>query len=78
MASYLALTAHWISLDATSACPVLRAALIGFHPLKKSHTGANIGRIILHLLDRAGVTSKVCISNSIYSLALLTFHRSAT
>ncbi|KAH9026145.1 hypothetical protein EDB85DRAFT_1809554, partial [Lactarius pseudohatsudake] len=33
LASYLALTAHWISLDASSGRLTLRAALIGFHRL---------------------------------------------
>jgi hypothetical protein len=60
LASYLALTAHWIAVDAPSGRLGLKVALIGFHRLKKKHTGANIARTIIHLLDRADVTLKVC------------------
>ncbi|KAF8502328.1 hypothetical protein F5888DRAFT_1608137, partial [Russula emetica] len=49
--AYLALTAHWISSDESSGCLALNAALIGFHRLKKKHTGINIAKNILHLLD---------------------------
>jgi hypothetical protein len=72
MASYLALTAHWIALDASSGRLGLRAALIGFHRLKKKHTGVNIARTTIHLLDRADVTLKVCTPDDIYFLASLT------
>jgi hypothetical protein len=59
--SYLALTAHWISCDESSGRLALNAALIGFHRLKKKHTGLNIAKTILYLLDRADVTLKVRI-----------------
>ena len=72
MMSYLALTAHWISLEAPSGRLSLRAALIGFHRLKKNHTGINIARTILYIPDHMDVTHKVCDSNDIYSLVLLT------
>jgi len=72
MMSYLALAAHWISLEAPSGRLSLRAALISFHCLKKNHTGVNIARTILHIVDRTDVTHKVCDSNDIYSLVLLT------
>ncbi len=71
MWSYLALTAHWIALDASSGHLVLRAALIGFRRLKKRHTGVNIARTIIHLLDRADVTLNVCTPHDIHSLASL-------
>jgi hypothetical protein len=60
MAAYLAVTSHWISLDESNRRLSLKAALIGFHRLKKSHTGVNIARTILYILDRADVTLKVC------------------
>lgn len=72
------LTAHWISSDESSGRLALNAALIGFHRLKKKHTGVNIAKNILHLLDRANVTLKVCISYDIYSHVCLTLCRSAT
>ena len=55
----LALTAHWISLDKSTGRYSLKSALIGFNRLKKQHTGVNIAKTILHLLDRTGVTLKV-------------------
>ena len=58
----MALTTHWISQDKSSGRLVLKAALIGFHRLKENHTGVNIARTILYLLDRADVTVKVSIS----------------
>ena len=59
---FLALTTHWISQDKSSGQLVLKAALIGFHRLKENHTGVNIARMILHLLDQADVMVKVSIS----------------
>ena len=72
LASYLALTAHWISLDEAKGRLELRTALIGFHRLKTRHTGQNLAEAILELLDRANVTLKVHFSN-VYLLAWLTF-----
>jgi hypothetical protein len=69
MTSYLALTAHWISPDGLRGHLDLRSALIGFKCMKKKHTGDNIGRTIMHLLDRAGVTAKVYPPYTLYSVA---------
>ena len=60
------LTAHWISYEELSGRLAFTAALIGFHHLKKKHTGVNIARNILHLLDRANITRKVYVSYTIY------------
>ena len=60
MASYLALTTHWIARDKNGRLG-LKAALIGFNRLKKKHTGSNVARTILYLLDRADVTLRVCL-----------------
>jgi hypothetical protein len=60
MAAYLAVTSHWISLDESNRHLSLKAALIGFHHLKKSHTSINLARTILYILDWADVTLKVC------------------
>jgi hypothetical protein len=53
MAAYLAVTSHWISLNKSNGCLSLKAALIGFHHLKKKHTSINIARTILYILDQA-------------------------
>jgi hypothetical protein len=65
----LALTAHWISLDESNGRLALKAALIGFHRLKKKHSGVNMAKTILHLLDRADVTLQVRFPCDIYLLA---------
>jgi hypothetical protein len=68
MASYLALTAHWLSPGGTRGRPAdLRTALIGFRLLKKKHTGNNIARTIVYLLDRAGITAKVCTPYTLFA-----------
>jgi hypothetical protein len=72
LAAYLVLTAHWISCDESSGHLTLNAAIIGFHRVKKKHTGANMAKNILHLLDQANVTLKVCISYDIHSYISLT------
>jgi len=50
---------HWIAKAEGSSALKLKAALIAFHHLPGSHTGANIATALLALLDRAGITSKV-------------------
>jgi hypothetical protein len=68
------LTAHWMSVEMPTGSLTLKTALIGFHPLKKRYTGVNIARTILHLLDRARLTHKVCLSQIyMYPLRLSIF-----
>jgi hypothetical protein len=56
---FLAITAHWISkVEGTSALQ-LKASIIVFHRLRGDHNGESLARIVLQLLDRAGVTLKV-------------------
>jgi hypothetical protein len=57
--AFLAVTAHWIGLKDSKLD--LKAALIGFHLLKKKHTGRNVAKTILHLTDRAGITKKASV-----------------
>jgi len=49
----------------------LKAALIGFHLLKKKHTGKNIAKTILHLTDRAGITKKASFSFACHAAHVL-------
>jgi len=56
---YLVITAHWIAkLEGTSSLQ-LKASLIAFHRLRGGHNGTSLAKVVLHLLDRAGVTVKV-------------------
>jgi hypothetical protein len=61
MAAFLAVTSHWISRDKSTGSLSLRAALIGFQRLKKRHTGRNLARSILRILDRAEILPKVFV-----------------
>jgi hypothetical protein len=54
--SYLCLTAHWIARNKRTGVLELKCALIAFHNVTGRHDGVNLGRIMLALLDRAGVT----------------------
>jgi len=57
--SYLAVTAHWIAEVEGTLNLQLKTALIAFHHLCRNHTGKSLARTVIHLLDRAGVTTKV-------------------
>jgi hypothetical protein len=57
---FLAVTAHWVERDESTRHLKLRAALIAFHRLRGSHNGHRLARIALNILDRVGVTDKVC------------------
>ena len=72
MQPFLACIAHWIAKGQGSSALKLKAALIAFHHLPRSHTGVNI---ITTLLDRAGITDKVCVvqglQSSHYTIAII-------
>lgn len=65
MQPFLACTAHWIAKSEGSSALQLKAALIAFHHLPGSHTGANIATALLALLDRAGITNKVSLGHQL-------------
>ena len=57
--SYLALTAHWISEDPSTKSLHLESTLLGFYPVCERHTGETLTKVVLFLLDRLGITTKV-------------------
>ena len=57
--SYLAITGHWIARVKGTSSLQLESALIAFHWVRQDHSGKSLANIVLHLLDRAGVTLKV-------------------
>ncbi|KAF8262056.1 hypothetical protein EI94DRAFT_1604014, partial [Lactarius quietus] len=57
--SFLAITAHWITKVGGTTNLQLKLALITFHHLVGHQTGELLAKVILVLLDRAGVTKKV-------------------
>lgn len=57
---FLGMTAHWIGkIEGTNSLQ-LKASLIAFHRLRGNHDGISLASTVLQLLDRAGVTGKVC------------------
>jgi hypothetical protein len=56
---YLAITAHWIARQKETGALKLKTALIAFHRIRGKHDGISLANVVLELLDRAGVTSKV-------------------
>ena len=57
---YLAMTAHWIAETAGASTLELKSALIAFHHMHENHSGDKLAKTVMYLLDRAGVTVKVC------------------
>ena len=55
---YLAITGHWLSRTQGYSLQ-LNAAVLAFHRLRGSHNGERLARIVVHLLDRVGITVKV-------------------
>jgi hypothetical protein len=56
---YLAITAHWIAEQQNTGALKLKTALIAFHRIRSRHDGASLAKVVLSLLDRAGITLKV-------------------
>lgn len=55
-ASFQGMTAHWIEVK--DGKWKMRAAVIGFKALSGAHSGENLGRYAVGLLDRVGIMSK--------------------
>jgi hypothetical protein len=50
---FLGMTAHWIEVKEGKW--KMRAAVIGFKALSGAHSGENLGRYVVGLLDRVGI-----------------------
>ena len=59
--SYMCITAHWLARNRRTGELELKCALIAFHNVTGPHDGVNLSKIMLALLDRAGVTERVCV-----------------
>jgi hypothetical protein len=63
---FMAITAHWIkgtptnTIRGTELVLEYRADLIGFYECLGRHTGKHLANAFLYVLDRVGITSKVC------------------
>jgi hypothetical protein len=59
---FLGMTAHWIEVKDNKW--KLKAEVVGFKAISGAHTGENLGRYAVGLLDRVGIMdmkqSKVC------------------
>jgi hypothetical protein len=67
------MTAHWIEVKEGKW--KMRAAVIGFKSLSGAHSGENLGRYTVGLLDRVGIMdengSKACRESSCDRLLLI-------
>lgn len=76
---YLCMTAHWMGRNKHSGSLDLKCALVAFHNMVGKHDGENIARVVVALLDRAGIT--IYVSNLIFlmiNVILICFWRLAT
>lgn len=55
-AGFQGMTAHWIEVK--DGKWKMRAAVIGFKDISGAHSGENLGRYAVGLLDRVGIMSK--------------------
>jgi hypothetical protein len=53
---FLGMTAHWIEVKNRKW--KLRAEVVGFKAISGAHSGENLGRHAVGLLDRVGIMSK--------------------
>jgi hypothetical protein len=53
---FLGMTAHWIQV--VEGKWKMKAAVIGFKALSGTHSGENLGRYAVGLLDRVGIMDK--------------------
>lgn len=60
---YIGLVGQWISI--LSGDWKLRTEVLAFHKVVGDHSGRNLGRLVIKLLDRAGVTSKTPEKNKV-------------
>jgi hypothetical protein len=59
--SYICVTAHWIGRNPQTKVTCLRSDILAFYHLPHdSHDGHGMAKVMLRLLDRAEVTTKVC------------------
>ena len=55
-AGFLGMTAHWVEVKEQKW--KMRAEVIGFKALSGTHSGENLGRYAVGLLDRVGIMDK--------------------
>ena len=66
LAPYMGVTAHWVAMGVDESISgsvkrlVLRSELIGFQRIPGSHTGEHLAHVLLSVIYRIGITSKVC------------------
>jgi hypothetical protein len=56
---YLAITAHWIAEHNDTGALRLKTALIAFHHIRGGHDGVSLAHVVLGLLNRAEIITKV-------------------
>ena len=72
--AFQGMTAHWIEVKEGKW--KMRAAVIGFKALSGAHSGENLGRYAVGLLDRVGIMDKK--SSKVRQLFLTSITKSLT
>ena len=57
--SFFAVTGHWIE-ESSKGVWTLQSALLGFTHIPYAHTGKRLGQVLYKVLERVGITHKVC------------------
>ena len=70
--SYLVITAHWLGPRGDDQQVVLRQALLAFRRISGAHSGQRIARIVLSILEKAGIVRNVNIYLDVILLSAIT------
>jgi hypothetical protein len=64
---YLGVTVHWVH-NTPDSCTEwsLCTLLLTFQEVKGNHSGANLARLVMQILQEVGLTSKVCVASISY------------
>lgn len=68
--AYLGLMVQWIDADLEAEVWVFRDEVAACHKVLGDHKGPNLGRYLLALLDRTGVTSRTLNKRLVFCLPL--------
>ena len=79
LAPYMGVTAHWVAMGTDESIRgsakrlILRSELIGFQRIPGSHTGEHLAHVLLSIVDRVNMTSKVGYTLLFWDKLLMTF-----
>ena len=64
---YLGVTVHWVHNPVESPTEwSLRTMLLTFQEVKGNHSGANLSKVVMEIINEAGLTSKVHVQSQAF------------